>query len=311
VRILLTSISRYPARRGGIGSSRVIDGLAKGLGELGHTVLYWVRDGYAEPLPSGVAASRRDVLDADLYHFNDYPMFGDPPPPDKPWLRTFHAPYEPQFAALVCDRFVFVSRAQAASFGSLRYVWNGADPEELIYSGTKEDYFLFIVSELSRAESKGLRIAMETVERLGARLLVGATADADPPLSPNVTYLGEIRDERKAELLAGARALLFPTQVDETFGMVVAEALMSGTPVIGSRRGALPELVTPEVGFVCDTIEEYVAAAENASRIDPAACRRRAMTQFHYRVMAERYVAEYERELQGESRHVVSGRKER
>jgi glycosyltransferase involved in cell wall biosynthesis len=249
-----------------------------------------------------VIASRRDA-EADLYHFNDYPVYGDPPPPGRPWLRTFHAPFEPRFAPLVSDHFIFVSRAQAAAFGSSRYVWNGVDPEEFVYSETKDDYFLFIVSELSRAESKGLLTAIAVAERTGSRLLVGAVADIDPLpaafLSPNVTYLGEIQDEEKATLLAGARALLFPTQLDETFGMVVAEALMSGTPVIGSRRGALPELITPEVGFVCETLEEFIAAAERVGRIDSRACRRRAMEEFDYRVMTRRYVVEYERELAG------------
>jgi glycosyltransferase involved in cell wall biosynthesis len=301
MRILLTSMSRYPARRGGNGSSRVLDGLAKGLAELGQTVLYCVSGGYAEPLPRGMMASRRDAADADLYHFNDYPMFGEPPPAGKPWLRTFHAPYEPEFAPLISDHFIFVSRAQAKSFGSSRYVWNGADPAEFLYSETKDDYFLFIVSELSRAESKGLLTAIALVERLGTRLLVAALIDLHPLppafVSRNVTYLGEICDEEKATLLAGARALLFPVQIDEAFGMVVAEALMSGTPVIGSKRGALTELLTPDVGFTCDTLEDYVAAVERLDRIEPAACRRRALAEFDYRVMARRYLVEYEREL--------------
>lgn len=302
MRILLTSMSRYPARQGGNGSSRVLDGLARGLGEEGHTVHYCVSEGYAAPLPLGVIASRRDV-DADIYHYNDYPISGAPPPPGKPWLRTYHAPYEPALAPLLSDHFIYVSRTHAQAFGSSRYVWNGIDPDEFIYSETKEDYFLFIVSHLSRAESKGLPMAIAVAERLGARLLVGAEIDVPPPSSPNVTCLGEIRDEQKATLLAGARALLFPVVLDEAFGMVIAESLVSGTPVIGSKRGALPELITPDVGFTCSTLEEYVAAAGRLREIQPAACRERAVGEFHYRVMTRRYVAEYERELGAHVRH--------
>lgn len=301
MRILLASMSRYPARWGGNGSSRVLDNLAHGLAELGHTVLYCVREGFAAEPPPGVIPSPRDVPDADLHHFNDYPIYGAPPPPGKPWLRTLHAPYEPEFAPLISDHFIFVSRAQAQTYGSTRYVWNGIDPGQFVYSETKQDYFLFIVSDLSRAESKGLPLAIALVERLGARLLVAGVIDLDPLppsfISPNVTYLGEIRDERKAELLAGAKALLFPVVIPESFGMVIAEALVSGTPVIGSTRGSLPELITPEVGFTCDTFDEYLAAAENLDRIVPATCRERALTEFHYQVMARRYVDEYEREL--------------
>jgi glycosyltransferase involved in cell wall biosynthesis len=75
--------------------------------------------------------------------------------------------------------------------------------------------------------------------------------------------------------------------------------MISGTPVIGSRHGACPELITSDTGFVCDTIDDYVAAARSAGAIAPQACRQRAMTEFHYRVMAQRYVIEYEREMAG------------
>lgn len=304
MRILLTSMSRYPARWGGNGSSRVHDVLAKGLGELGHTVHYSVSEGFAAAVPRGVIASRRDVADADIYHFNDYPFFGAAPPAGKPWLRTIHAAVEshPEFRERIDEEhFIFVSRAHAESFGATRYIWNGIDPEEYLYLESKDDYFLFVISALRRAESKGLLTAIAIAERVGARLLVAGDIDLRPLppafVSPAVTYLGEVHEERKAVLFAHARALLFPVRITEPFGLVVAEALMSGTPVIGSRLGALPELVTPDAGFLCDTLDEYVAAAESLDRIRPADCRRRAMTAFHYRTMTRRYIAEYERAL--------------
>jgi len=103
--------------------------------------------------------------------------------------------------------------------------------------------------------------------------------------------------ERKAELLAGARALLFPTQFNEAFGLVIAEALMSGTPVITSDKGACPELVSDDVGFVCSSMDEYVEAFEDLDLISPAACRAKAERDFHYLGMARAYVHEYEREI--------------
>ena len=305
MRVLLTSLSRYPARCGGIGSSRAYDVLAKGLGELGHLVYYSVAEGYGAPLPWGVVAGRRDA-DADIYHFSDYPTCGEPPPPGKPWLRTFQAAFDVRGheKALVDEHFVFVSRAHAESFGATRYVWNGIDPDECIYSATKDDYLLFVVSRLTRAEGKGLLTAIAVAERLDARLVVAGEIDLDPLppsfVSPNVTYIGEVREEEKAIVFSQARALLFPVEVCEPFGLIVAEALMSGTPVLGSRRGSLPELVTPEVGFLCDSVEDYVAAAERLDRIRPADCRRRAMKEFHYLAMTRRYLAEYEREMAGD-----------
>ncbi len=300
MRIFLTSISRYPARHGGLSSSRVNDCLAKGLSELGHTVYYCVAEGYSTPLPDGVIASRR-CEDADLYHLAEYPCGGTPPPRGRRWLRTVHCPYSDGYAKFSTDHFVFVSRHQAQAYGAERYVWNGIDPSELIYNSSKSDYVLFIVSKLTRAEQKGLLTAIRVAEHVGARLLVAGQVDLYPfpshLLSPSVTYLGEITGQWKAILLAEARALLFPGHVAETFGLVVAEALMSGTPVIAGRHGALPELVTPQVGFTCHTFGEYVSAMEHIAEIEPEQCRQRAVSEFHYRVMARRYVTEYEREL--------------
>lgn len=296
MRVFLTSKSRYPARLQGYGGSRVQDNIAKGLAELGHRVDYCVEEGYAAPLPRGVAACRRDNWGADVYHFYDYPVYGLPPQPGKPWVHTYHAPYEGEFEPEVAAHFIYVSRAQAERHGATRYVWNGIDPEEVVYSEAKEDYYFFIVSRLSRW-SKGLLPAIAAVERIGARLVVAGERDAQVPASRNVTCVGYVSGERKAALLAGAKALFFPVQGPETFGLPIAEALMSGTPVIGSNNGSVPELVTPDVGFTCGTVDEYAAAAERIGEISPAACRARAMREFHYRVMAERYLAEYEREL--------------
>ena len=98
-------------------------------------------------------------------------------------------------------------------------------------------------------------------------------------------------------MLAGARAFLFPTKVDEAFGLGMAEALMSGTPVICSDRGACPEIITPDVGIVCTTHDDYVAAINKISAIPPRACRRKAMKKYHYMRMATDYVFEYQKEI--------------
>lgn len=268
------------------------DGIARGLAALGHEVLYRVDGGIGEELPAGIIAVDRLVDGADIYHCPD-------PPEGKPWLRTHHAPCErTSNIPVMSEHIVFVSHAHARSFGRTRFVWNGIDPSDLVYSETRSDYFLFIVSHLSRARQKGIGIAIAIAEHFGAKLIVGAVVDDPAPLiSPNVEYRGLIDGVEKAELLAGARALLFPTQVTEPFGLVIAEALFSGTPVIASTNGACPELITPDTGFTCDTMAGYLAAVESLPRILPAACRRRAEAEFDYRVMARRYVAEYEKEL--------------
>ena len=85
--------------------------------------------------------------------------------------------------------------------------------------------------------------------------------------------------------------------MNESFGLVVAECLMSGTPVITSNKGACPEIVTNDVGFLCNSEDDYAEAVRNIGDIGPKACREYAMDRFHYLRMCREYAREYEREI--------------
>jgi glycosyltransferase involved in cell wall biosynthesis len=113
-------------------------------------------------------------------------------------------------------------------------------------------------------------------------------------------WIGPVSGEEKAALLAGARALLFPVLWPEPFGLAVVEALVSGTPVIGSRKGSLPELVPPDVGQLLDPQDEDGWASALAGRWDPERCRAWAIGRFHYSKMAENYEKQYRKVLAGE-----------
>jgi len=191
---------------------------------------------------------------------------------------------------------------------SNRFVWNGIDPADFIYSETKNNYFLFVVSGGVRKARvhKGLDVAFWIAKQTGTKLVVaGGTCNEDDIAEldelcreNDADYIGLINGELKAETFTAARALLFPTQMNEAFGLPVAEALMSGTPVIASDRGAMPELLDPLGGFVCAGESEYLNAVANIGRIKPADCRRLALARFHYLDMARNYVKEYEREIE-------------
>jgi glycosyltransferase involved in cell wall biosynthesis len=110
-------------------------------------------------------------------------------------------------------------------------------------------------------------------------------------------YVGDVQGEEKARLLAGARALLLPSRLNEAGPLAIAEALMSGTPVIASDRGACPEMVSADVGFICGSDDDYAAAIRSAGAISRSRCREYALERFHYLRMAADYLREYEREL--------------
>lgn len=325
MRILLSSNHRYPGspqKSNGLepklwpsGSGFLVhDLIAKGLAELGHEVFYRLPEGAAEPLPPGVQLVGGLVEGAEIVHTmsgRDHALLETARARGIASVVTCHLdPTVPGrlVADPIRDNWIFVSRTLAHSLGRRRYVLNGIDPQEYQFSTVKKDYFLFIAS-MDWAEHKGLGVALDLARKAGFRLIVAGTAKAQSTIAEvarrcsaaGAEYIGDVRGAEKAALFAGARGLLFPTQVNEAFGLAITEALMSGTPVICSSNGACPELVTPEIGFVCHTERDYREAFERIETIAPARCREAAMAKFHYLRMARDYLREYEAELVGAS----------
>lgn len=304
MKIHLVGVHEYPGRLGGMASTRVADCLAKGLAELGHQVSYELPSTFAGSLPEGVQLVHERRFDVDIMWFNGFSAGRLPMTRGIPWLRTPHG-HDKSWTPHIRANWMFVSAFHAGFFGGERYVHNGIDPGEFCYSETKEDYFLFLVADLRQLQHKGFQIAQELVRRCGIRLVVAGGISEEGMAEryeemfakDGIRYAGHVSGREKAELLARARALLFPTQVNEPFGLVLAEAMMSGTPVICSDRGACPELVRPETGFICSTFEEYVVALAGVDRLSPLACRIFALENYHYLKMAREYLAEFEKEI--------------
>ncbi len=140
---------------------------------------------------------------------------------------------------------------------------------------------------VARAAGLPLRIAAK-VDRVDVRYFEETIR---PLLGCGVEYLGEISGPAKARFLGEARALLFPIDWPEPFGLVMIEALACGTPVIARRRGSVPEVLEHGVtGFICDDEAAMVAAVRRIDGIDRAACRR----SFERRFTVERMVGDYE-----------------
>jgi glycosyltransferase involved in cell wall biosynthesis len=116
------------------------------------------------------------------------------------------------------------------------------------------------------------------------------------------TLIGEVAGKEKDQFLRNAAALLFPIRWPEPFGLVMAEALACGTPVIALRDGSVPEVIEHGVtGFICSSEEEMVAAVSRLSEIDRARCRDEAERRFAPVAMAKAYQRLYE-QLLGQSR---------
>ncbi|MGH6945666.1 MAG: glycosyltransferase family 4 protein [Geminicoccaceae bacterium] len=147
--------------------------------------------------------------------------------------------------------------------------------------------------------------AIEIARRAGLDLKIAAKVDPVDqryfdevirPLlrHPGIEFIGEIGDHEKTAFLSGARALLFPIDWPEPFGLVMIEAMASGTPVIAWRCGSVPEVIEDGLtGFLVGDIESAVAAVHDLDRLDRAAIRARFAQRFTVRRMAEDYLAIY------------------
>jgi len=179
--------------------------------------------------------------------------------PRKPYLVSIGGNGKPGEKFL--PNTVFLSRDHATRHGSKHYIYNGINLAYFTYNERKENYFLFL-SKVSW-KVKNVNLAIKLARVMGFKLIVAGGWRLS--LRRNIKFVGEVDDKEKAKLLAGAKALIFPTNWQEPFGLVTLEALASGTPVITTNKGAMPEVVSSEVGFRCGTFQQFQEAVE---RID-------------------------------------------
>jgi len=121
-----------------------------------------------------------------------------------------------------------------------------------------------------------------------------------PYLGADITYLGEISENEKRRLLCKAKALIYPVQYEEFFGLILAEALAAGTPVIGFARGSVAEIVEDGItGFLVKDLDEVVYAMNRIEAINPVNCRRRAEERFSAERMFKNYELVYKQLVGG------------
>jgi glycosyltransferase involved in cell wall biosynthesis len=179
-------------------------------------------------------------------------------------------------------------------------IHHGLDPSR--YHPMPDQGYLLFLGRYDRV--KGVHHAIEVAARAGLPLVMaGAPHDGDyydaevKPLVDRhgVLELGPVGGACKAALLARARALLFPIEWEEPFGLVMIEAMLSGVPVLGHARGAVSEVVDDGItGVVCDDPSEMVAAARIADKLfDRSRIRQEALRRWSAERMADEYLAVY------------------
>ena len=231
-----------------------------------------------------------------------------------PVLQTVHhAPTQPEvtlWSRYPDAPFVAVSQAQAnllAGLNVVAIIHHAVDTATLAFQPDPDDYLLFLGRFTA---GKGVLEAIEVARRTNRRLILAATEndyyrEVVAPLvdGRQVVYAGEVDQAGKAALLGGARALLYPVQETEPFGLVLAEAMSCGTPVAALGRGAVSELVDDGVsGRVLESLDALVDAMPEVLALDRAGVRARAVDRFGPDRMVDAHVEVYAR-LAHQDRH--------
>jgi glycosyltransferase involved in cell wall biosynthesis len=182
-------------------------------------------------------------------------------------------------------------------------IQHGLAPDLFRFTAEPEGRYLAFLGRI--APEKRLDRAIEIARRSGIPLKIAAKVDQadrayfheviEPLLDdPLVELIGEIGDDRKPEFLGNARALLFPIDWPEAFGLVMIEAMACGTPVIAWRCGSVPEVIEHGTsGYIVEAMDEALAAVERLDRLDRRSIRAAFDQRFTAEVMARNYLQLY------------------
>ena len=225
-------------------------------------------------------------------------------------LTTLHGRLDlPELVPLYDEYFdmpvVSISQAQRQPIPHARWIGtihHGLPPNELQFCGGEGEYLAFLgrISPEKRVDR-----AIAIAKACGWPIRIAAKVDpADEiyfdcdirPLldDPLVEYIGEIGEDQKSDFLGRAKALLFPIDWPEPFGLVMIEALACGTPVVAFRNGSVPEILDDgRTGFLVDSLDEAIAATRRVGELSRAACRREFERRFTVAHMALAYTRLY------------------
>ena len=223
------------------------------------------------------AHGRQDLPDLRVVYgaFPQFPLISISddqrrPLPDSYWLCTI-------LHGLPADLYPFTPRAAGGYLAFLGRICPEKRPDHAIEIARRAGIELKIAAKVDRVDQAYFDAVIRPLLR-----------------DPLVEYVGEIGEADKAAFLGGARALLFPIDWPEPFGLVMIEAMACGTPVIAYRRGSVPEVLEDGLtGFLVDDIEEAVIAVAQIGRLDRGLIRARFEQRFTAQRMAQDYVAAY------------------
>jgi len=247
----------------------------------------------------------------DVLHLNDIVGLPFTRFVDVPTILTIHHPHEPalseQYAKYPGIHYVSIARwlAGCEPMPLVHVIHHGVPLTDYTFSDTKDDYVAFLGR---MAPCKGPHLAIEAAVLAGVRLKLAGEIQPvfrdywEEQVRPGIDgrqieYVGEADFAVKNALLSRARALLFPIQWEEPFGLVMIEAMACGTPVLALAGGAVEEVIRDgRNGWICRDAADMAAHLASLD-IRSAACREFVATHFSVDRMADQYLEVYEQAL--------------
>jgi glycosyltransferase involved in cell wall biosynthesis len=230
-----------------------------------------------------------------------------------PMVHTLHGVFTPDnrkmFSYAKEQPYVSISDSQRdleLGLNCVATVYNGIDVHaHKFFPEPDEQPYLAFLARMS--PEKGPHHAIAIAKATGLPLKMAGKVDVvdveffETEIKPHVDgkqiqFLGEANHTQKNQLMGKAIATLFPITWREPFGLVMAESMAAGTPVIGLRLGSTPEVIRPGVsGYLCDSIEECVQAVQKVQEIDRLGCREYVSDRFGIQQMTDGYEAVYQK----------------
>ncbi len=224
-----------------------------------------------------------------------------------PTVHTMHGVFTPDnekmFRRFASQPYISISEAQREPRLGLNYirtVYNGIDTAAypFVASPVQPPYLAF-VGRLSpeKGPIEAIKIALAT----GYPLKMAGKVDIvdqiffQEQIKPlidgeQIQYLGEVSHEQKVELLGSASLTLFPIAWREPFGLVMIESMATGTPVVGTGLGSVPEVIAHEkTGFVCYSLEQVIEVIPEAMKLERQVCRDYVVHNFSVQSMTDEY----------------------
>lgn len=195
------------------------------------------------------------------------------------------------------------SQRKDSTLPFVQTVYNGIDTEKFSFSKGERDYLLFVGRMIPR---KGVDVAVRVAQKTGKKLVLAGPIyptrkkyweeKIKPHLGKDIVYKGVLSQDDLVALYKNAEALLMPILGEESFGLVMTEAMSCGVPVVGYEKSSLPEVVEDgKTGFLVNSEKELVESIKKIQAIDPLECRKRVERKFSTSAMVDGYEEAYKK----------------